>query len=193
MNALQDSVEIINLSRRSFRGAISAAGLVLAAGFPGLALADDEAKYRVDSLPQDRAGERLLVAIGTDGIVTITGHRPEVGQSVHMILPMVVAEELAADWSRVRVAQAQGDDGLRGVGHLFEPMRRCGAAARTMLEQAAAVRWQVPFGEVDASNHQVVHRPTSRRLGYGDLADAASRLKVPAGDTLRLKTAAQFA
>jgi isoquinoline 1-oxidoreductase beta subunit len=78
------------------------------------------------------------------------------------------------------------------VRHFFEPMRHCGAAAKAMLEQAAALRWQVPFGEVVAINHEVVHRPTNRRLGYGALAVAASRLPVPPRDTLRLKTPAQF-
>jgi isoquinoline 1-oxidoreductase beta subunit len=101
----------------------------------------------------------------------------------------------------VRVVQAPGDeqrfgnqdtDGSRSTRHFFDPMRRCGAAARTMLEAAAAARWNVPVAEVEAKNHEVVHRPTGRRAGYGSLAKAAASQPVPARDTLRLKDPAQF-
>ena len=202
MNAEQTNFELINVSRRAFLGAIPAMGLILAVGFPRLALAADEPKYGADSMPHGWVDDPLVfVAIGTDGTVTITCHRQEMGQGVRTSLPMVVADELEADWSRVRVKQAQADemrfgnqdtDGSRSVRHFFEPMRRCGAAARTMLEQAAAVRWGVPVAEVVARNHEVVHRSTNRKLGYGDLAVAASHLSVPSRDTLRLKAPAQF-
>src|SRR6202171_1454331 len=202
MSTVQTNVEIINLSRRAFLGAAPAIGLVLAAGIPPLALAADTPKYGADSMPHGWVDDPLaFVAIGTDGTVTITCHRQEMGQGVRTSLPMVVADELEADWSHVRVRQAQGDevkfgnqdtDGSRSVRHFFEPMRRCGAAARTMLEQAAATQWGVPLAEVAASNHEVVHRSTNRKLAYGALAMAASRLPVPARDTLRLKTPAQF-
>jgi isoquinoline 1-oxidoreductase beta subunit len=123
------------------------------------------------------------------------------GQGVRTGMPMIVADELEADWKRVRVAQAPGDekkfgnqdtDGSRSTRHFFEPMRRCGAAARTMLEAAAADRWKVPVSEVEAKNHEVVHRPTGRRLGYGTLAKAAASQPVPARETLRLKDPKQF-
>jgi len=202
MNAEQTNFELINVSRRAFLGAFPAMGLILAVGFPRLALAADEPKYGADSMPHGWVDDPLVfVAIGTDGTVTITCHRQEMGQGVRTSLPMVVADELEADWSRVRVKQAQADemrfgnqdtDGSRSVRHFFEPMRRCGAAARTMLEQAAAVRWGVPVAEVVARNHEVVHRSTNRKLGYGDLAVAASHLSVPSRDTLRLKAPAQF-
>jgi len=202
MSTVQANVEIINLSRRAFLGAVPAIGLVLAVGIPRLALAADATKYGADSMPHGWVDDPLVfVAIGTDGTVTITCHRQEMGQGVRTSLPMVVADELEADWSHVRVRQARADevkfgnqdtDGSRSVRHFFEPMRRCGAAARTMLEQAAAAQWGVPLAEVAASNHEVVHRSTNRKLGYGELAVAASRLPVPARDTLRLKTPAQF-
>jgi isoquinoline 1-oxidoreductase beta subunit len=175
---VQGSGEVINVSPRRFPTAIPAPRLILAVGFP-----------------------LVLVALGPDGTVTITCRRHQMLPGVRISVPMVVAEELEADWGRVRVLQADGNavrfgnqdtHGARGARHFFEPMRRCGAAARTMLEQAAAIRWQVPFGEVEASNHEVVHRPTRRWLAYGALAAAASRLPVPARDTLRLKAPAQF-
>jgi isoquinoline 1-oxidoreductase beta subunit len=202
MSAVQTELEVINLSRRALLGAISAAGLVLAVGVPRLAFGADEPKFGVDSMPHGWVDDPLVfVAIGTDGTVTITCHRQEMGQGVRTSLPMVVADELEADWGRVRVRQAQGDetrfgnqdtDGSRSMRHFFAPMRHCGAAARTMLEQAAAAQWGVPVAEVTASHHEVVHRSTKRKLGYGELATAASRLPVPAHDTLKLKSPAQF-
>jgi isoquinoline 1-oxidoreductase beta subunit len=114
---------------------------------------------------------------------------------------MIVADELEADWKRVRVAQAPGDekkfgnqdtDGSRSTRHFFDPMRRCGAAARTMLEAAAAERWKVPVAEVEAKNHEVVHRPTGRKLGYGALAKSAAAQPVPARDKVRLKDPKNF-
>jgi isoquinoline 1-oxidoreductase beta subunit len=101
----------------------------------------------------------------------------------------------------VRVTQAPADeekygnqdtDGSRSTRHFFEPMRRCGAAARTMLEQAAAQTWRVPVSEVHAANHQIVHAASGRKLGYGALALRAAKLPVPASESLRLKSPAQF-
>ena len=110
MNTEQADIEIVNLSRRAFLGAIPAAGLILAVGFPRLALAADAAKYGADSMPGGWVDDPLVfVAIGTDGTVTVTCHRQEMGQGVRTSLPMVVADELEADWARVRVKQAQAD------------------------------------------------------------------------------------
>src|SRR5258705_8557264 len=202
MRAVRNELDIVNVSRRTFLGAIPAVGLVLAVGFPTPAHAADDPKYGADSMPNGWLDDPLVfVAIGTDGTVTITCHRQEMGQGVRTSLPMVVADELEADWSRVRVRQAQGDearfgnqdtDGSRSMRHFFAPMRRCGAAARTMLEQAAAALWGVPIAEVQALHHEVVHRPTKRTLGYGAIAAAASRLPVPARETLRLKQPEEF-
>ncbi|MDB5858341.1 MAG: xanthine dehydrogenase family protein molybdopterin-binding subunit [Ramlibacter sp.] len=196
------TLDVVNISRRTLLAAIPAAGLVLAVGLPRAALAADEPSYGADSMPGGWVDNPLVfVAIGTDGTVTITCHRQEMGQGVRTSLPMIVADELDADWSRVRVTQAPADqvrfgsqdtDGSRSVRHFFAPMRRCGAAARTMLEQAAAAQWGVPVTEVAASLHEVVHGPTKRKLGYGALAAAAARLPVPAREKLRLKAPAQF-
>src|SRR4029077_21167383 len=108
----------------------------------------------------------------------------------------VLADELEADWARVKVVQAWGDetrfgnqdtDGSRSLRHFFEPVRRCGAAARLMLETAAAARWGVNLDPVHAYNNEVVHRASGRRLGYGELASAAAALPVPPRSELPLK------
>jgi isoquinoline 1-oxidoreductase beta subunit len=194
--------EVIKVSRRAFLGMVGAAGLVLAVSCVKRPGVDSQAKYGADSMPHGSVDNPLaFVAIAPDGTVTIVCHRSEMGQGVRTSLPMVLADELDADWQRVRVRQAPGDeerfgnqdtDGSRSLRHFFTPMRRCGAAARHMLEQAAAASWGVPIGEVEAMNHEVMHRPTKRRIGYGELAEAASRLDVPRRETLRLKVPAQF-
>lgn len=190
-------------SRRRFLQAAPLAGLVLGIGLPGMALgADEPKKYGGDAMPNGlRDSPKLFVAIAPDGTVTIVVARSEMGQGVRTSLPRIVADELEADYRRVRVAQAPGDepkygnqdtDGSRTTRHWFEPLRRCGAAARQMLEQAAAAQWKVPLAEVQARNHEVVHGPSGRRLGYGALAAAAARLEVPPRESLRLKDPSAF-
>ena len=194
---------IANVSRRDFlQGASALGGLVLAVGYAGVLRAEDPPKYGAEAMPHGWVDNPLVfVAIGEDGIVSIVCHRSEMGQGVRTGMPMIIADELEADWARVRVVQAPGDeerygnqdtDGSRSTRHFFMPMRRCGAAARQMLETAAAASWQVPVTEVRAQNNEVVHTATGRRLGYGALAKAASSLPLPAPDTIRLKDPAQF-
>ena len=201
--ALDRPVVLANVSRRQLLlGASALGGLVLAVGFSSAARAADAKKYGADGMPNGWVDDPLaFVSIAEDGTVTIVCHRSEMGQGVRTGMPMIVADELEADWKRVRVAQAPGDekrfgnqdtDGSRSTRHFFEPMRRCGAAARTMLETAAAERWKVPVSEVEARNHEVVHRPTGRRAGYGSLAKAAAGQPVPARETVRLKDPSKF-
>jgi isoquinoline 1-oxidoreductase beta subunit len=144
---------------------------------------------------------RVFVAIAPDGVVTIIAHRAEMGTGVRTSLPLVVAEEMEADWNRVKVQQAHGDevkfgnqdtDGSRSTRHYLMPMRQIGACARTMLENAAAKRWSVPAAEVKAVNHEIVHSATGRRLGFGELAVDAAKEPVPAIDSLKLKDPKNF-
>jgi isoquinoline 1-oxidoreductase beta subunit len=194
---------VANVSRRGFlQGALSVGGFVLAVGVTGVAGAEDEPKYGADGMPHGWTDNPLaFVAIDTDGTVRILCHRSEMGQGVRTSMPMIVADELDADWARVRVVQAdaneerygnQDTDGSRSVRHFFTPLRRCGAAARQMLEAAAAAGWGVPVGEVQARNHEVIHAATGRRLGYGALALAAAAQPMPAADQIRLKDPGQF-
>lgn len=190
-------------SRRRFLQTAPLAGLVLGIGLPGAGRAADEPqKYGGDAMPNGlRDSPKLFVSIAPDGIVSIVVARSEMGQGVRTSLPRIVADELEADYRRVRVVQAPGDeptygnqdtDGSRSTRHWFMPLRRCGAAARQMLEQAAASRWKVPLAEVQARNHEVLHKQSGRRLGYGALATAAAKLEVPPREALRLKDPADF-
>ena len=192
---------VVNLSRRGLLMGLGS-GLVLAVGLNGRALAEDPPKYGADGDDNGwRDDPRLFIAIEESGAVTLTTHRQEMGQGIKTSLAMVLAEELEADFSRIKVVQADGDearygnqdtDGSRSMRHAFAPMRRAGAAARTMLEQAASARWSVPAIEVKAENHAVVHVPTGRRLGFGELAKAAAQYPVPPRESLKLKPASAF-
>ncbi len=201
--AIDTPVVVANVSRRRFLQGMSAlGGFVLAAGFPSAARAADPPKYGADGMPNGWRDDPLVfVAIAENGTVTIVCHRSEMGQGVRTGMPMIVADELEADWKRVRVMQAPGDekrfgnqdtDGSRSTRHFFDPMRRCGASARTMLEAAAAARWGVPVGEVEAKNHEVVHAKTGRKAGYGSLAKDAAKQAVPARDAVKLKDPSKF-
>src|SRR5262249_5129579 len=144
---------------------------------------------------------RVFVAIAPDGIVTIVAHRSEMGTGVRTSLPLIVAEEMEADWSRVHVQQAHGDevkfgnqdtDGSRSTRHYLIPMRQIGASARAMLEAAAAKKWGVPVTEVKAANHEVVHSASGRHIGFGDLAADAAKEPVPSIGSLKLKDPKDF-
>jgi isoquinoline 1-oxidoreductase beta subunit len=193
---------IENVSRRSMLKALGiAGGFVLAAPImsrPAFAAYQTGA----DQMPHGVVVDpRVFVAVAPDGSVTIVAHRSEMGTGVRTSLPLIVAEEMDADWSRVRVQQAHGDevkygnqdtDGSRSTRHYLLPMRQIGASARTMLEQAAAKRWGVSVAEVKAVNHEVVHDATGRKLGFGDLAADAAKEPVPALDSLKLKDPKSF-
>ena len=200
---MTELAEVESPTRREFLGQLRAlGGLVLVASLPGVVKAADAEKYGADGMPHGWKDDPLaFVAIGTDGTVTIVVHRSEMGQGVRTGMPLIVADELEADWSKVRVSQAPADeekygnqdtDGSRSTRHFFEPMRRCGASARMMLEQAAAQTWGVPVGQVHALNHEVIHQPSGRKLGYGALAQRAAKLPVPARASVRLKSPEQF-
>ncbi len=194
------------LSRRGFlQGGLGALTLAITAkGLITTVWAAESAtqKYGADSMPGGTVDDPLVfVSIAADGTVTIVAHRAEMGTGVRTSLPMVVADEMEARWDRVKVIQAQADevrygnqnvDGSRSVRHFLMPMRRVGAAARQMLEAAAAARWSVPLAEVKAVQHEVLHQASGRRLAYGELAADAARQPVPTGDGLKLKDRSEF-
>ena len=142
----------------------------------------------------------VFVAIDPDGTVTLTAHRAEMGTGSRTSLPMVLADEMGADWTRVRIVQAPGDeprygnqdtDGSRSMRQHIQSMRQMGAAVRTMLARAAAAKWQVEPAAVVVEVHEVVS-PTGERLGFGELAAAAMALAVPPFEELAFKDEADF-
>ena len=197
---------IENVSRRGvLKGILSTTGLVLAVHVmpSGPALADDAPKWGAEGMPHGTVNNPLaFVSIAPDGTVTIVCHRSDMGQGVRTGMPLIVADEMEADWAKVKVAQATGNevkygnqdtDGSRSTRHFFMPMRQVGAAARMMLEAAAAKRWGVDVADVEAKNHEVIQKSTGKTLGYGELAADASTMGVPATAlSLPLKDPSQF-
>ncbi len=197
------NMSITNVSRRGLLGGMGASAFVLAVGLPRPGRAqEEEPKFGRDAMPNGwRDDPNVFISIAEDGIVTVTIHRSEMGQGVRTSIAMVVADELGAEWDQVRVVQAPGDeekygnqdtDGSRSLRHFFMPMRRAGAAMRSMLVQAAADEWGVDTSEVTAEGHKVTHAASGRSMGYGDLATAAAELAVPERESIVLMDPSKF-
>src|SRR5580700_7265166 len=166
------------LSRREFVAAGVAAGTGLVIGF---------------YLPHGNSSQRGTFApnaylkIAPDGKITIVVARSEMGQGVRTSLPMILAEELEADWKQVQIEQAgastlfgdQTTGGSASVRTTWDPMRKAGAAAREMLISAAALQWGVARTSCKAENGAIVHSASNRRATYGELASKAATLPVP--------------
>jgi isoquinoline 1-oxidoreductase beta subunit len=202
LRGFEKHIKVEKISRRTvLKGLGIAGGLVLAApvmsrqAFAAYGTGADKMPHGVVVDP------RVFVAIAPDGLVTIIAHRSEMGTGVRTSLPLIVAEEMEANWSHVKVQQAPGDevkygnqdtDGSRSTRHYLLPMRQIGACARVMLENAAAKRWNVAATECKAANHEVVHSASGRRLGFGELAADAAKEPLPAIDGLKLKDPKDF-
>lgn len=184
---IQESI-IKKIDRRTFLKAtgITTTGLVLGLQW---ACSPTTATSNVSFSPN------VYLTINPDGSVTIVAHRQEMGTGIRTGLPMIVADELEADWKKISLVQAVGDekkygnqntDGSFSVRMFFEPMRKAGASARMMLEQAAANKWGVDVSECKALNHEVVHT-NGKKIGFGDLTEEAAKLTAPAEETIVLK------
>jgi isoquinoline 1-oxidoreductase subunit beta len=179
---------ITNISRRNF---IKAGGaLVLAVHF-------GETKAQFSSLA---FSPNAFVRIDSTGIVTVTVKHLEMGQGTYTGLPTLVAEELDADWSQMRVepapadakrynnlfwGEAQGTGGSSSLPNSYEQLRQAGAAARAMLVGAAAERWGVPASEITVSKGVLEHPKSKRKARFGELAAAASTQLVPQSPKLK--------
>ena len=128
------------------------------------------------------------LSISPEGVITIFSPNPELGQNIKTSFPMVVAEELDADWTKVKVVQAgldtkkyerQVTGGSGAIPHSWERLRKAGATARHMMVEAAAKRWNVESSTLTTENSFVIDKAGNRRLSYGELAAEASSITVP--------------
>lgn len=188
------SAQIVQkVSRRGFLGTVFSTGAVV---------------LGVQVLPRGGAAQAqgaawmpsVYLGINPDGTVIAMAHRSEMGTGIRTALPMVLADELDAEWKRVKIEQAIGDtkfgsqntDGSCSIRDFYVAMREAGASARLMLERAAAAKWNVPAGECKATLHQVVHAKSGKKAGYGELAALAAKQPVPAKSELKFKTKADW-
>ena len=179
-------------SRRSFVIGSAAAGTGLAVG---LQLLSTDAKAADSTAPFNAKAAEIgvWVVIKPDDTIVIRMARSEMGQGTITGLAQLVAEELECNWKKVtyeyptpgesvRRKRAWGDfstGGSRGIRTSHEYVRKGGAAARMMLVQAAANDWKVPVSECAAANSTITHKPSGKKVSFGQVADAASRLPVP--------------
>jgi isoquinoline 1-oxidoreductase beta subunit len=193
--ATTPTIVTVNVSRRHFLGGMFSVGaFVVAARFVPESLLAQTASFRTEA-EAAALHPSVYLGIDPDGTVHIVTHRSEMGTGIRTSLPMVAADELDADWARVKIEQGIGDvrygdqntDGSKSIRDFFDAFRQAGASARVMLIQAAAAQWQVPAAECETSLHEVVHKQSGRRAAYGSLVPAAAKLPVPKADTLQFK------
>jgi isoquinoline 1-oxidoreductase beta subunit len=193
---------IENVSRRQFIGGVFSTGaFVLAAQvLPKSAWAQAAVAAVRTNADTAMLNPSVYLGIQPDGTVFIVTHRSEMGTGIRTSLPLVAADELDADWSRVRIEQGIGDarygdqntDGSRSIRDFYVAFRQAGASARAMLVSAAAAQWNVPVAECTTANHEVRHQASGRRLAYGALVPAAAKLSVPKAETLVFKPKAAW-
>jgi isoquinoline 1-oxidoreductase subunit beta len=172
------------LSRREFVTAGVAAGAGLVVGFY---LPHKSGSH------QESFSPNAYLRITPDNNVTIVVARSEMGQGVRTALPMILAEELEADWQQIAIEQAgastlfgdQTTGGSASIRTTWDPMRKAGAAAREMLISAAALTWNVPRSSCTAETGHIKHAATNRSLSYGELASKAATLPIPTDVTLK--------
>src|SRR3954470_18834671 len=172
------------ISRREFVGAGigAAAGLVI-----GFYLPHREGSRKESFSPN------AYLRITPDNKVTIVVARSEMGQGIRTALPMILAEELEADWKQIEIEQAgartlfgdQTTGGSASIRTTWDPMRKAGAIAREMLITAAALTWNVPRSSCTAENGRIRHAGSARNLSYGELVGRASSLPIPSDVPLK--------
>lgn len=191
------SNQIVKVDRRAFlkSGLIGSTGLIL-----GTQIACSS--YFTEKKDTDTIySPNVFISINSDGGVRIIAHRSEMGTGIRTSLPAIVADEMEADWSRVTIEQAlankelfgdQNTDASYSMRMFYLPMRKMGAMARMMLEQAASRKWNVDIEECKASNHRIIHLPSDRSLSFGELVEEASKLSMPDESLVKLKSKKEF-
>ncbi|GAB3733741.1 molybdopterin cofactor-binding domain-containing protein [Spirosoma lituiforme] len=181
-------------SRRNFLKAAGLTGAAFALGLPSANVLASPI-LNLSALP-DSVELTPYVLIDKSGRITIMNPRPEIGQGTYQSVPALIAEELGVSLDNVTIQQTGGESkyggmwsqAVGGSGSIrggYTQMRKVGASAREMLRQAASQQWNVPVMECMAENATIVHKPTGKKLTYGQLADAAAKLPVPKEPTLK--------
>jgi isoquinoline 1-oxidoreductase beta subunit len=191
-----------SVSRREFLKASAAAGAGLTLGFylpASLAQMAGPGKT-AGAVVSSSFAPNAFVRIGADSGVTVLAKHVEMGQGIYTGLATLVAEELDADWSQVRVegapadarlynnlmwGEVQGTGGSTAIANSFEQLRKAGAAARAMLVAAAAKEWSVPPESITVEKGVIAHSISSRKASFGDLAEKAAAMPVPGEVTLK--------
>jgi isoquinoline 1-oxidoreductase subunit beta len=205
-----NNVESLNLNivepgRREFLKSLLGTGaLVLSVRWAPhtvfAAAVDPTAASAVSPMANAPLHPNVYLAIDTNGAVYIIAHRSEMGSGSKTALPRIVADELDADWSRVKIVQATADekygdqdtDGSHSVRSFFDTLREAGGTARLMLIRAAAAQWNKPVTECHTELHQVIHATSGQKIGYGELAASAAKLEVPKKEDVKLKARTEW-
>jgi isoquinoline 1-oxidoreductase beta subunit len=185
--------------RRSFLKSTAIAGGGMMLGFNFFASCESEPEQAAMVMPEEWFEINAFLKIGENGVVTIMSPNPEGGQNVKTAMPMIVAEELDADWKNVIVEQAplntdaftrQFIGGSQALRRGWQSLRMAGASARHMLREAAAQAWQVPVEEITTEAGVLHHKNSGKSAGYGEMASAAAKIPVP--EEVELKDVKDF-
>ena len=188
-------------NRRDFikLAATAGGGLLLGFHWSDAAPASTDIVSKVTDIPAGTIDFNSYLSIAPDGVITIFSPNPELGQNIKTSFPMIVAEELDADWTKVKVIQAALDvkkferqvtGGSGAIPHSWERLRKAGATARQMLVEAAAKRWNMPVTSLTTDKGYVLDAGNGRKLTYGELATEASAIPVPTD--VKLKSIKDF-
>ncbi len=187
-----------NFSRRNFLKASVLASGGLLVGFNLLTACKPEAVMPVDLDSLNFNDFNAFIKISDDGYVTIFSPNPEIGQGVKTAMPMIIAEELDVEWSKVRVVQANLDTknfkrqvagGSQSIRFGWDALRQTGATTKQLLVNAAAVKWNVDASTCKASKG-IITNANGDKLGYGDVVKEAALLSIP--EDVKLKEIKDF-
>lgn len=195
VNVTSTSPGVLETHRRDFMKLLGMGGLLVAASTLGVRrLEAADGLFAPNAEPWE---PHAYVRLGDDGLITILCHRSEMGQGIRTTMPMIIADEMEADWATCRVEQALGDDkkygnqntdGSTSIRDFLPAYREAGATVRALLEDAAAKEWGVASTEVRASNGTVVHTASGRTKSYASLVTTARSIPMPAKARVRIKT-----
>lgn len=199
-HAKSKAIETIAVKKTSRRAFLGGTAVFTLAAFATKGHAFTKWEHGGSEMPGGAVEDPLIfVSIDTDGTVTLVAHRSEMGQGARTSIPMVMADEMEADWSRVKIVQAEGDearygnqntDGSRSLRHNIQAARKIGGSIRHMLQTAAAEKWGVDPSAVVIENHKA--RSGSNSADFGELAEAAMEVPVPAHEDIQYKSEDQF-